>query len=370
MLPQQLARLIFTLPSHSSPAMRVVARGVLSCSRRGVHRHAAAASAAPDARSAGRPGAAAVPAVSVDAAGPLMRVDAILSQAGLCSRRGARAFLRSSVVTAASAAGGSAALRTGRTRVRASSLTVDGEPLSLAAALPAGVPPPGGALLTVALHKPAGAVCSHAAAEGDTVYDLLPPALCARLPRLQAVGRLDRGATGLLLLTQCGALNAALCAPARAVAKEYVVALAAPLSASGVEAAALASGALRLVDGAVAAPAALAPHATDGRLARVTLREGRHHQLRRMFAALGHRVTAIHRAAFAGLRLADLGLPPGAWRVLTPEELAAVRAACAAPPQQAPPQAQRRQRQQGPRARSRPAAAHARLRWGGAADDA
>lgn len=253
----------------------------------------------------------------------LMRVDNLLSHAGLCARRDARQFLRACEVIDSTS--GTRVL-SGRVRVRAAALRLDGKPLPS----PAGVPAPGSGSLHLVLHKPAGIVCSHAVGEGESVYDLLPRELNARRPAIQAVGRLDKEASGLLLLTQSGGLNAALCSPSRGVTKEYYVRLEAPLSAAGVEAAALASGSLRLVDGAVAAPAELTPHASDARLARVVLREGRHHQLRRMFAALGHRVTGIHRAGYAGLRLADLGLAPGTWRVLSDEELAAVIAAASA----------------------------------------
>ena len=212
-------------------------------------------------------------------------------------------------------AGGPAArVLTGSTKVWAPSLTVDG------CALPSPLP---GVPLHLALHKPAGYVCSHAEGEGRTIYELLPTEWQLRNPPLSSVGRLDRHATGLLLLTQSGALSARLASPASALRKEYVVALAAPLSPGLEEAQAFASGDLALADGAHAAPAILVPHRDPAlrHIAKVVITEGRHHQIRRMFAAVGHAVQAIHRVAVGGLRLPDMGLGEGQWRQLSSQEL-------------------------------------------------
>jgi 16S rRNA pseudouridine516 synthase len=251
-----------------------------------------------------------------------MRMDNILAQQGLCLRREARQFCRGHEIVAALATPPPVRLArvlTGATKVDPTSLTLDGAPLA--------PQPPPGAHLHLALHKPAGYVCTHALDEGRTVYELLPAEFQLRNPVLATVGRLDKNATGLLLLTTHGGLAARLTSPRRGVPKEYVVSLAEPLSPQLGEVAAFASGRLRLVDGSRARPAVLVPHADPAlrHVAKVTLAEGRHHQLRRMFAAVGHAVTGIHRVGFGGLRLPELGLAaPGSWRQLTPAELAAL----------------------------------------------
>ena len=183
-------------------------------------------------------------------------------------------------------------------------LRVDGEPLD---------PPPGAVVM---LHKPVGYVTSTKDVP-PLVYDLLPPRFLKRLPVLAAVGRLDRDTSGLLLFTGDGALNHRLTSPKSHVPKRYRVTLADPLR--GDEAARLGSGTL-LLNGE---REPLAPVTLDVRgdhVATVTISEGRYHQVRRMFVALGNHVTSLHREAVGALTLGDL--EAGAWRLLTPDELA------------------------------------------------
>ena len=175
---------------------------------------------------------------------------------------------------------------------------VDGEPLDS----------PQGLLL--ALNKPTGVTCSNKDA-GRVVYDLLPPRFRLRNPALSTVGRLDRDTSGLLLLTDDGQLLHRIIAPKSSVPKVYRATLAQDLR--GDEAALFASGTLML-DGEKAPllPAGLEP--IDARNARLTLHEGRYHQARRMFAAVGNHVVALHRERIGGLALD--GLPEGEWRIL------------------------------------------------------
>ena len=175
---------------------------------------------------------------------------------------------------------------------------VDGEPLD----------PPQGLLL--ALNKPTGVTCSSKDA-GRVVYDLLPPRFRLRNPALSTVGRLDRDTSGLLLLTDDGQLLHRIIAPKSSVPKVYRATLAQDLR--GDEATLFASGTLML-DGEKAPllPAGLEP--IDARNARLTLHEGRYHQARRMFAAVGNHVVALHRERIGGLALD--GLPEGEWRIL------------------------------------------------------
>ena len=182
-------------------------------------------------------------------------------------------------------------------------LRVSGKPLD---------PPPGSVLM---LHKPVGYVCSSRDAQ-KLVYELLPPRLLSRSPVMAPIGRLDRDTSGLLLLTDDGRINHRLTSPRSHVPKTYEVTLADDLR--GDEATLFASGALLLESETTAlAPASLV--VLGARQACVIVTEGRYHQVRRMFAAAGNHVTALHRSAVGRL---DLGtLDTGAWRVVGDDEV-------------------------------------------------
>ena len=175
---------------------------------------------------------------------------------------------------------------------------IDGEPLD---------PPPG---LLLMLHKPLGVTCSTKDT-GRLVYDLLPPRYRLRDPLLSTVGRLDRETSGLLLLTDDGQLLHRIIAPKSRLPKVYLATLAQDLR--GDEAALFAAGTLML-DGEKTALLPAELDVLDARRARLTLHEGRYHQVRRMFAAVGNHVEALHRERVGGLTLGDL--PDGQWRVL------------------------------------------------------
>lgn len=185
---------------------------------------------------------------------------------------------------------------------------VNGEPLD----------PPAGSVIM--MHKPIGYVCSTKDVP-PLVYELLPPRFLARTPVMATVGRLDRDTSGLLLLTDDGKLNHQLTSPRSHVTKTYVAQLAEPLR--GDEIAMFASGTMMLdSEKEPLAPATLEP--IENRLVRVTLHEGRYHQVRRMFAATGNHVEQLQRVAIGGLALADL--EPGQWRVLNDGERAVLLA--------------------------------------------
>lgn len=184
-------------------------------------------------------------------------------------------------------------------------LRVDGAPLD---------PPPGSVIL---LHKPVGYVCSTTDAIHPVIYELLPHRFRARSPIMAPVGRLDADTSGLLLVTDDGPLNHRLTTPRAHLSKVYVATLAEPLR--GDEAERFASGTMQLASETTPlAPARLEP--LGPRQARVTLEEGRYHQVRRMFAAVGNHVEQLHRVAVGPLTLGDE--PPGHWRVLSPAERA------------------------------------------------
>ncbi|MEW5836410.1 MAG: pseudouridine synthase [Pseudomonadota bacterium] len=191
-------------------------------------------------------------------------------------------------------------------KVEHANIRIDGEPLD----------PPAGMVLM--LHKPLGVTCSRKDG-GRVVYDLLPPRYRVRDPALSTVGRLDRDTSGLLLITDDGALLHRIISPKSHVPKVYEATLANDLR--GNEAATFASGTLMLESETTPLlPAEL--DVLEPRKARLTLHEGRYHQVRRMFAAVGNHVDALHRVSVGGLGLGEL--PAGEWRMLGEGDVASI----------------------------------------------
>lgn len=185
-------------------------------------------------------------------------------------------------------------------------IRIDDEPLD----------PPAG--LTLMMYKPLGATCSRKDA-GRVVYDLLPPRYRVRDPALSTVGRLDRDTSGLLLFTDDGSLLHRIISPKAQVAKVYEAALASDLR--GDEGELFASGTMMLESETTPLePAKL--EVLEPRRARLTLTEGRYHQVRRMFAAAGNHVEALTRVSVGALTLGDL--QPGAWRALEDHDIARI----------------------------------------------
>ena len=183
-----------------------------------------------------------------------------------------------------------------------SNVRVDGAPLD---------PPPGSALM---FNKPVGYVCSLKEAS-LLIYELLPPRFRDRSPVMAPVGRLDRESSGLLLLTDDGQLNHRVTSPKTHLPKVYEATLANDLR--GDEAGVFASGTMMLESETdPLKPVAL--QQLGNRHVRLTLTEGRYHQVRRMFAAVGNHVETLHRTAIGRLEIGQL--PFGAWRVLTDDE--------------------------------------------------
>lgn len=162
------------------------------------------------------------------------------------------------------------------------------------------------------MHKPLGMVCARSDPEHVTVLDLLPEDLAERV---HIVGRLDKDTTGLLLLTDDGAWSHRISSPKHACAKRYRAQLADPLEESAV--ARFAEGLLLRGEEKPTLPALLT--GVGEREAIVVIEEGRYHQVRRMFAAVGNRVERLHREQIGGLEL-DLSLKPGHWRELSERE--------------------------------------------------
>jgi 16S rRNA pseudouridine516 synthase len=188
-------------------------------------------------------------------------------------------------------------------QVEHANIRVDGEALD----------PPAGVLLM--LHKPIGYTCSTKD-PGRVVYELLPPRFLLRSPVLSTVGRLDRDTSGLLLMTDDGKLLHRISHPKSHLAKLYEATLARDLN--GDEDEIFASGTLMLEsEKEPLAPAKL--EVLEPRQALLTLTEGRYHQARRMFAAVGNHVEALHRSRVGGLTLDNL--PVGEWRVLGTDDI-------------------------------------------------
>jgi 16S rRNA pseudouridine516 synthase len=157
--------------------------------------------------------------------------------------------------------------------------------------------------MAIMIHKPVGVTCSRKEA-GGLIYDLLPDRWRAREPALSTVGRLDKETSGLLLMTDDGDLLHRIISPKSHVPKRYVVELDRPLT--GGEGAVFASGDMMLEgEHKPLLPAEL--EVTGETSAILVLHEGRYHQVRRMFAAIGNHVTALHRDTIGSLVLpADL----------------------------------------------------------------
>lgn len=174
------------------------------------------------------------------------------------------------------------------------------------------------------LHKPGGYECSQKPSAWPSIYTLLPAPLRQRprrgaQPGVQAIGRLDQDTTGLLLLSDDGKFIHRMASPRHHVPKVYEVTVRHPVDAAQVR---------KLVDGVLLEDErvpvrAAACEATGSHQLRLTLTEGKYHQVKRMVAAAGNRVEALHRSRIGGLALPE-GLPPGGWRWLTPAERGAI----------------------------------------------
>jgi len=241
---------------------------------------------------------------------PTMRIDRLLANMGYGSRRDIERMANNDRVILDGRPIDDVSARVAITRDLPTRMSINGEPLD---------PPPG---LIIALHKPLGVTCSHKDA-GPLVYDLLPPRWRARDPAISTIGRLDKDTSGLLLMTDDGTLLHRIIAPKSHVAKRYRVDLARPLD--GDEAALFGAGGLVLEsDDKPLLPAEFEPLSERSGL--LTLHEGRYHHLRRLFAAIGNHVEALHRDQIGGLSL-PLDLAPGQWRVLEEAEIAQIFAA-------------------------------------------
>lgn len=168
------------------------------------------------------------------------------------------------------------------------------------------------ASLTLILHKPAGYECSRNPLHHPSIYSLLPEHFVRR--GVQSIGRLDEDTTGLLILTENGQLNHRLSSPKGKVPKTYRVGLRHAIDDAQLSR--LRSGVLLHDENQPLIPAALEPTGSHELL--LTITEGKYHQVKRMMAAAGNRVESLARLRVGALDLPP-DLPPGEWRLLTPE---------------------------------------------------
>lgn len=166
------------------------------------------------------------------------------------------------------------------------------------------------------LNKPAGYLSATTDPVHPTVLELLPKSMRGEL---HIAGRLDRATTGLMLLTNDGHWSRRITAPEHKTPKVYLVTTKEPINS---EAEARFEQGIWLAREAVWTSAAQVERLSDTRC-RLTIYEGRHHQIKRMFAAIGNEVCALHRESMGSIEL-DPALAPGEYRELTLSE----RSAC------------------------------------------
>ncbi len=220
------------------------------------------------------------------------RVDAHLSSLGYCTRSEAKKFLSKNMVSIDG-------VRVFDVKEKAyhNDITVDGERLDDES-------------LLILMNKPSGVVCSHNDG-GVLIYSLLPQRWQRRNPKISTVGRLDADTTGAILLSDDGELNHKLTSPKSDVLKVYEAVLAQPLR--GDEAEIFASGKLML-NGENKPLLGAKMEIINPTLIRLEICEGRYHQVKRMFGAVGNRVVALHRVSFGDFSVECL--EPSQFRVI------------------------------------------------------
>jgi len=228
----------------------------------------------------------------------LTRLDKLLSDSGIMSRSEAKAMIRQGRVLVN---GQIPRMAEEKYTAETAEIFVDGVRISCSANR------------YLMLHKPGGILSATEDKTQQTVLDLLPKEL--QRQGLFPVGRLDKDTTGLLLLTNDGDFAHRVISPKKHVAKVYRASVNGVLNSDDV--AAFAQG-LVLSDGLHCLPAKL--EIIRPSVGRVTVFEGKYHQVKRMFASRGKYVTSLHRESVGGLTL-DAAMLPGAYRELRPEEL-------------------------------------------------
>ena len=237
----------------------------------------------------------------------IVRLDKLLSSLGYGSRKSIASITKKGFIVLDQSIIHDAAYKIDITSDVSDRLYIEGEKLD---------PMPGMVLM---MNKPLGVTCSNKEV-GKLVYDFLPDRWRHRIPALSTIGRLDKETSGLLLITDDGVLLHKIISPKNHVKKVYLVDVADPLPKDAVDI--FASGALMLRGDSK--PLASAELKIIGpKRALITITEGRYHQVRRMFAAIGNRVVRLHRTQIGGLKLPDT-LDESSWKNLSPRDISLI----------------------------------------------
>ncbi len=212
------------------------------------------------------------------------RIDAHLSSLGYCTRSEAKKFLRIYELYVKEIRVFDPSIKAYHNDIKVNNEALDPE------------------TITILLNKPSGFICSHNDA-GSLIYALIPQRWNRRNPKISTIGRLDVDTTGAIILTDNGALNHKLSSPKSDVSKIYEATLAVPLK--GDEKEIFASGEVMLNgEKKPLLPAKL--EILSPTHVRLEICEGKYHQVKRMFAAVGNRVLSLHRVSFAEFSVEDL----------------------------------------------------------------
>ncbi|MDO4153557.1 MAG: pseudouridine synthase [Clostridia bacterium] len=231
---------------------------------------------------------------------PKERIDKWIASTTTLSRKEVKALLRQKRVTV----NGVTVTDGGfQTDAEQDAVTVDGVPFSIKPHI------------YIMLNKPTGIVSASHSPKEKTVIDLVPPQL--QRNGLFPAGRLDKDTTGFVLITDDGDFAHRILSPKNHIQKTYIAQLERPISPA--EIAILKQGVV-LRDGTQLLPASVQILGEDMQTVQIRICEGKYHQIKRMLAAVGNRVTALQRTHMGALPL-DSALPPGACREITPEEL-------------------------------------------------
>lgn len=227
------------------------------------------------------------------------RLDKLLAGAGTLSRKDVKSMVRDGRVSVNGVTVTDAGFKVA---VDTDAVCVDGAPWRLKKHI------------YIMLNKPAGVVSASHAKEDTTVVDLVPPAL--RRSGLFPAGRLDKDTTGFVLLTDDGDFAHRILSPKNHIPKTYTVGLSDAVTEEQLQ---ILREGLELYDGTRFLPARVETLSDDRRSVQITICEGKYHQIKRMFAAIGHPVLRLERTHMGSLPL-DPDLPRGACRELTEDE--------------------------------------------------
>lgn len=227
-----------------------------------------------------------------------VKLDRLLAKHESMGRKQARAL----IVAGRVRVGGEVSLKSDAEIDRFTAVAIDGETVR-----------PAERLLHIMLHKPIGVVSATVDAEHQTVIDLIDD---PDKGSLHLVGRLDRNTSGLILLTNDGRWSKALMDPERHVPKVYLVETREPIPAAAVKA--FADGFYFHTENLTTRPAEL--EILSSHQARLTIREGRYHQVKRMFHRIDNQVVRLHRESVGKIALPS-DLLPGGWRNLKNSEI-------------------------------------------------